>query len=190
MASFMTVNEAARTTGKSPSSIRRLLHPITKNDKHPDREHVQPSLAEVAALRKKGENFAWKLSDELIKRFGPTPAAAEKGTAGPTARPAASVEADLITMLRDELAIKNTQIAKQAEIIDKQMELFSGLSERLREGNLLIANLQQRLSLPAPREGKTVEQVKPKRPTTAEKGSTLDPKPAKPKKGFLGRWFG
>ena len=41
-------------------------------------------------------------------------------------------------MLRRELDIKNQQITQQSELISKQMELVSGLSERLREGNILI----------------------------------------------------
>ena len=51
-------------------------------------------------------------------------------------------------MLRAELAIKNQQISQQAELISKQADLVSGLSERLREGNILIGSLQQQLALP------------------------------------------
>lgn len=55
--------------------------------------------------------------------------------------PPASLDAELLTILRGELAIKNEQIAQQ-------MELIKGLSERLREGNVLIGSLQQHLALP------------------------------------------
>ena len=68
MSQFLTVKEAARITGKSPSSIRRVIYPIIADDKHPDRKHVEPSPAEALKLRTNGENFAWRLSEELLRR--------------------------------------------------------------------------------------------------------------------------
>jgi hypothetical protein len=50
-------------------------------------------------------------------------------------------------MLRQESQIKNQQIPQQTQMLGKQMELIDGLSERLREGNILIGSLQQRLAL-------------------------------------------
>src|SRR4051794_23861783 len=47
MPGFLTVREAARRTGKSPSSIRRVLYPILQNDAHPDRQHIEPSVEEA-----------------------------------------------------------------------------------------------------------------------------------------------
>src|SRR5437764_167611 len=44
MPTFLTVKEAARLTGKSPSSIRRIIYPILKNNSHPDRVHIQPNV--------------------------------------------------------------------------------------------------------------------------------------------------
>lgn len=64
------------------------------------------------------------------------------------------------------------------------MELVHGLSERLREGNLLIANLQQRLALPEAREPKPAELATKSKRTNSnatEKGSTMTAKPAKSK---------
>ncbi|MFO0935758.1 MAG: hypothetical protein U0798_04470 [Gemmataceae bacterium] len=58
-----------------------------------------------------------------------------------------AAEAELLAMLRRELEIKNKQITQQTELISKHADLLSGLSEKLREGNLLMATLQQRLSL-------------------------------------------
>src|SRR5476651_663463 len=71
MAPFLTVKEAAQLTGKSPSSIRRVIYPIIKNDTHHDRGQIQPSVEEAMHLRMKGENFAWKLSEELLRREMP-----------------------------------------------------------------------------------------------------------------------
>ncbi len=192
MATFLTVKEAAGRTGKSPSSIRRIIYPIIHNDAHPDRKHVQPSVEDAMQLRVKGENFAWRLSEELLRRQIPSDAAPPKG-GGATAAPSHD-DGELLAMLRRELDIKNQQITTQGELIGKQMELVSGLSERLREGNVLIATLQQRLVLTDGRRENVqqAEPIKTKRSPSAtpEKGSTITPKPAKPKKGFLARIFG
>lgn len=188
MSAFHTVKEAADLTGKSPSSIRRIIYPIIRKDTHPDRAHVQPSVEDVLKLRLKGENFAWRLSEELLRQAIPADAP-EKGSDVSSGRQSGHGDGALIDMLRHELGIKNTQIAKQAEIIDKQMELVNGLSERLREGNILISNLQQRLALPDGRPGKTPEPVKVKHAVVPGKGSSVNAKPAKPRKGIFSRFF-
>ena len=78
--SFLTVKEASRLTGRSPSSIRRVIYPIIRDDAHPDRMQIQPTVDEVLQLRVKGENFAWRLSEELLRREVPVEAGPEKGS--------------------------------------------------------------------------------------------------------------
>ena len=192
METFLTVKEAARSTGKSPSSIRRIVYPIIHDDAHPDREHIQPTIEEVMQLRMKGENFAWRVSEELLRREIPAEADQKKTNPNSSTRSAAHAEGDLLAVLRDELQIKNQQITQQGELIARQMELINGLSERLREGNILMGTLQQRLSLPDGRTGNQPISAKAKRaPSThPEKGSTIAPKTAKTKKSFLARFFG
>ena len=43
MSSFLTVKEAATLTGKSPSSIRRVIYPIIRDDNHADRLQIAPT---------------------------------------------------------------------------------------------------------------------------------------------------
>ena len=71
------------------------------------------------------------------------------------------------------------------------MELINGLSERLREGNILIGSLQQRLALPQGKERAPVESTPLKQTVTAsaEKGSKPS-KTGKPKRSLLSRLFG
>jgi hypothetical protein len=193
MAPFLSVKEAAQLTGKSPSSIRRIIYPIIHDDAHADRKHVQPTVEDVLQLRVQGENFAWRLSEELLRREVPVEAASENANGGPSARLAAHADADLLAMLRRELDIKNQQITQQGQLIGKQIELISGLSERLREGNILIGSLQQRLALTDGRVSTSppAEPVKSKRAASPqpEKGSTIARKPAKAKRSFLARIF-
>lgn len=68
MPTFVTVKEAARQTGKSASSIRRIIYPIVENDAHPDRVLIEPGVEEAQKGRLAGETFAWKLSEELLHR--------------------------------------------------------------------------------------------------------------------------
>lgn len=182
MTKFLTVKEAAKTTGKSPSSIRRIIYPILENDRHPDRHHIEPDVKTAKALRVKGENFAWKLSEELLRREVP-----EGGTNGSTGSKSSSVAGNdqssaIIEMLRNELTIKNTQIATQND-------LLKGLSERLREGNILIGSLQQQLSLTDGSARKKSDALEAESHSTRpEKGS--EPAPAAKSKWPFARYFG
>jgi hypothetical protein len=191
-ANYVTVKEAARLTGKSPSSVRRVIHPIVKNDDHPDRIHIQPSVEEARKHRMNGETFAWRLSEELLRRTVKIESPPEaKHNADGGSRSSGDGHAELLAMLQRELDIKNHQITVQSDLISKQMELVTGLGERIREGNILVASLQQRLALNDGRDSKPTEPNKAKTVTPAkpEKGTQPSSKTAKPKKGFLSRIF-
>lgn len=192
MSSFLTVKEAARLTGKSPSSIRRIIYPIIHDDSHADRAQIQPSVEEAMQLRVKGENFAWRLSEELLRRELPADESSSSDRILSPSKSSNQAEGELLAMLRGELEIKNHQIAQQSELISKQMELINGLSERLREGNVLLGTLQQRIALPEARPANPTVPAKPNRATSAkpEKGSTIPPKNLKPKKSWLSGLFG
>ena len=146
MSRFLTVKESAKLTGKSPSSIRRVIYPIIEDDNHADRQHIEPPVEEVQKLRMKGENFAWRISEELLRRD--VPMETDNGSKPPTPSQGGDGNTELLAMLRRELDIKNHQITQHSELISKQMELISGLTTRLGEGNILIGSLQQQLALP------------------------------------------
>jgi len=184
MPKFLTVKDAASLAGKSPSSIRRIIYPIIEKDQHPDRRHIQPTPEEVRQLRTKGENFAWRVSEELVRRALPPHETGSAAAAKPHTDTSSDRTADLISMLQGELDIKNQQIAQQ-------MELIKGLNERLREGNILMGSLQQQLALPA---GPTRTKPEPGHTNAKETtpAKTRSPAPAKkpePKKSFFGRLF-
>lgn len=191
IATYVTVKEAARLTGKSASSIRRIIYPIVQNDDHPDRGHIQPSIEDARTRRMNGATFAWRLSEELLRRtvkFESAPGSGPRTDGG--SRASGDGYGELLAMLRRELDIKNSQITQQ-------MEVINGLSERVRESNILLGNLQQRFALTDGRDSKAAELVKPKtvvpakaeKPEKPEKGTATATKTAKPKKGFLSRLF-
>src|SRR5207237_4685740 len=104
MPAFLTVKEAATLTGKSSSSIRRVIYPSIRDDKHPDRDHIQPSPEDALQLRLKGDNFAWRLSEELLRREMPVEPTAERG-ATPLSRIVPGEGRELLSMVQAELAI-------------------------------------------------------------------------------------
>jgi hypothetical protein len=108
------------------------------------------------------------------------------------AKTSTHADGELLGTLRRELEIKNQQITQQGELIAKQMELISGLSERLREGNVLMGSLQQRLALTDGRGPISVTPPKPRRTASsrAEKRSIIAANSTKPKRSLLARLFG
>lgn len=143
MAKFLTMKEAARFVGKSPSSVRRILYPILEDNRHSDRHHVEPDVATAKSLRLKGENFAWKISEELLRREFPE-GKRKSGSEAKSQTSSGNNQSDIIIeLLREQLAIMKNQIATQTDLI-------KGLSERLREGNILMGSLQRQLAPPAP----------------------------------------
>ena len=189
MPQFLSVKEAAKLTGKSPSSIRRVFYPIIHDDNHPDRQHIEPTIDDVKKLRMKGENFAWRISEELLRRE--VSVETETPAEQHASRESSGGHAELLDMLRRELDIKNHQITQHSELISKQMELISGLSERLREGNILIGSLQKQLTLPEGnvRRSTDVMDAKSSQTASSEKGSQTTKEKPKQKKGLFSRLF-
>lgn len=173
MAKFLTMKEAAQLTGKSPSSIRRIIYPILEDDKHPDRSQIEPDVEEAKALRIKGENFAWKISEKLLRREVP-----EGGTKPGSESKSSTHNGDdhsdaIIEILRGQLTIKDQQIAAQNDVI-------KGLSERVREGNILMGTLQQQLSPPTTANRNNTDIVDTNTPSSKpEKGSDVSDTPTK-----------
>lgn len=131
---LLTIAEASDKTGRSASTIRRLIHTIAQSPSHPDRAFLQPTVKQVEAFKKKGTNFTWKISEQvLMKNFERAQMENKKVMHYD--------QKDILQILKGELELKNQQIEKQWEVIH-------ALNDRLREGNILMGSLQQRLALP------------------------------------------
>ena len=193
MSTFLTVSEAVKLTGKSASSIRRLFKDIRDDPNHPDRHHVQPSVDEVLRLREKGENFPWRVSEEFLRQKITIDDPGKKGSDPVHGRPSSDAIVELLSMLQKELEIKNQQLAQQNEMLAKQMQLNEALTERLREGNVLMGSLQQQLTLP---QGSTRSNVVDASASKSREGESdakiankATSKPTKSKKGLFRRLF-
>src|SRR5262245_55070772 len=111
---FLTVKESATLTGKSTSSIRRLIHPLLKTEGHPDRIQIRPTPDEALQLRLKGETFTWLISEDWLLRVAPPSIANDKKT-NPIPRSShEQVPAELLATLYREIEVKNGQIADQS----------------------------------------------------------------------------
>lgn len=136
---LLTIGEAARATGRSHSTIRRLIKTITEASSHADRSGIEPAPKAVEAHKKKGENFTWRIRQDLLLRNFPSAQTVEKKSHPDSS---SALTEDILKILRRELDLKNQQIEKQWDVIQS-------LNDRLREGNILMGSLQQRLAPPS-----------------------------------------
>lgn len=143
MSTFLTIKDASDKTGKSVSTIRRLVRDIVADDAHADRALIHPTPAEVKKLQAQEVQFAWKLSDELLMReFGSleTQTKTSKGE---------GISGEVLGLLKEELQNKEKQLLAKDAQIEKLGAIVGSLNERLREGNVLMASLQKQLQIPA-----------------------------------------
>ena len=175
---FLTISDAEKFTGKSRSTLRRYIDGIVKAEKSADRHLLTPTPDEAIALRNQNQPFAWKISEELLRRQFLKPeetsaTEAEKGSGGtPDSSRLVAVLEKTVTMLENELKEKNNQI--------------TAMNDRLRESNILMKDLQQRIALPP---GKTTESqtVDGSRPESASNPRTEGERTQPKKRPF--RWL-
>lgn len=182
---YLTISDAEKFTGKSRSTLRRFIDGIVKIENAPDRHLLLPTVDEVAGLRAQNQPFSWRISEELLRRQflnpddSPTPdskAESNESTASDSSRFVAVLEKS-ISMLERELNEKNSQIA--------------AMNERMRESNILMKDLQQRLALPAAKaaDDSVVEAARtadvPATPVTS-----TEPTPSSSRKSRFGWLFG
>jgi hypothetical protein len=68
MDQHLTVKEAVRLTGKSESTIKRLIREIVNDPGHPDRGFILPPHDDVERRRQAMEPYVWKLDRQLLLR--------------------------------------------------------------------------------------------------------------------------
>jgi hypothetical protein len=208
----LTVSEARALTGKSESTLKRMLREITAIPNHPDRAFVHPSPEEVERRKAAKEPYAWKIERSLLLRRFPAENSPEEGTGGVGSPEVASAPPELmLQILREQLSSKDQQLRTLETQLDRKDEQIASLSERMRESNVLMRELQQRLAIapPKPAGEATVEvpskvpDARPAPPPTipkmpAQKSKAIHvpaylpskPKAPKPQRGLFGRWFG
>lgn len=160
---WATVVEARKLTGKSESTIKRLVREIVADPEHPDRREIQPSHEEVERLRAAGEPYVWRISTALLLRRFPLK---ERPEVGDTPAAAGTQSRDLVVqVLQEQLRSKDEQFRSLEKQLDRKDEQIANLNERQRETNILMKELQQRLAL-APPVPKTLSDAAPVEPSS------------------------
>lgn len=197
MDQHLTLSEARAFTRKSESTLKRLLREIVSNPNHPDRPSILPSVDEVERRKAAKEPYVWKIDRHLLLRRFPADEPTPQPDGGvPRTSDASAPSGVMLQVLQEQLKSKDQQIRTLEVQLDRKDEQISNLNERMRESNVLMRELQQRLALPMPKPSVT-EQVavpKPVSPRPATKPATKviskpQAKSSKQKRGFLARLF-
>ena len=194
MDQHLTVTEARKLTGKSDSTIKRMIREITQDAKHPDRSFILPPHDEVERRKKASEPYVWKIDRELLRRRFDVRGQSDEDEK-PTQHATGGGEPDVVLqVLREQLKSKDDQLRTLETQLDRKDEQIASLNERMRESNILMKELQQRLAITAPAASSTPAEVvdTPKQGSEARKSkgekaeaSGKDPEQKRP----FSRWF-
>lgn len=136
---FLSIKEASDKYGKAEITIRRLVRSIVNDADTTERDHIQPSLTEVAALKKKRKPFSYAISTDLLDRtYNASPSASAKSSGSTDAY--ADVLKEANQQLQSQLGVKDDQIRALNQALD-------ALTERQRESNILMKGLQEQFLL-------------------------------------------
>ena len=173
---FVTVAESRKLTGKSESTIKRLVREIVADASHPDRTSIQPSHDEVEQLRASKQQYVWQIDPALLmRRFPPSPASGAANGVRTANQPAGDL---VIHILQQQLQSKDLQIRSMENQLDRKDEQIANQNERQRETNILMKELQQRLALAPPVR------------TNSETATVVPSSKTAPRPGILQRLFG
>jgi len=193
MDQHLTVREARALTGKSDSTLKRLIREVTADPDHADRSQILPSPEEVERRRNAGDVFVWKINrDFLLTRF---PESNKEGSgASPSTLETESRNGNaeaIIQVLRDQLVSKDRQLQTLETQLDRKDEQIKSLNDRMHETNTLMRELQVRLAIAPPAASPTTDatvvggesKIKPKQ-------SPAKPSTPKKRRSFIDRFFG
>lgn len=151
MDQHLTVSEARQFTGKSESTIKRLLRDIVGDPQHVDRPFVLPSADEVERRKAAKEPYVWKIDRQLLLRRFPQDETPAAGSGGVPTGPAGSPNDLVMQVLQEQLKSKDEQLRTLEKQLDRKDEQIASLNDRMRESNVLMRELQQRLAITAPK---------------------------------------
>ncbi|WP_298861981.1 hypothetical protein [uncultured Gimesia sp.] len=147
----LNVKEACKLVGKSESTIKRLIREVASDVNHDDRQFILPNHEEVERRKATKEPYVWKLDQQLLLRRFPHDSIEEEGSQsvnGSGKREAS--DSNLESALRDQIRSLETQNTLLVSQLDRKDGQISNLNERMRESNILMKELQQRLAITAP----------------------------------------
>jgi hypothetical protein len=147
----LNVKEACKLIGKSESTIKRLIREITVDAHHEDRYFILPNHEEVERRKAAKEPYVWKLDRQLLLRRFPQESTTEEGSqSSEKSSSQQSAGTNLESALRDQIQSLENQNQMLVTQLDRKDGQISNLNERMRESNILMKELQQRLAITAP----------------------------------------
>ena len=152
MKELLSVGEARKLTGKSESTIKRMIREITADENHEDRGLIEPSHEELERRKAEKEPYVWKITNSLLKKRYPVHDPDQDTGHGGSHGVGDSTNNDisqskLIELLQTQLSGKDDQLKTLEVQLDRKDEQISNLNDRMRESNVLMQTLQKRLEL-------------------------------------------
>lgn len=148
MSKRLTVSEACKFTGKSESTIKRMLREIVADPAHPERRLIDPPHDEVERRKAAGDSYMWHIDTELLlKRYPPATASDESK---PSGQSDSALQGVVVEVLQEQLRSKDEQIRTLETQLDRKDDQIADLNERQRESNILMKALQERLTIAPP----------------------------------------
>jgi hypothetical protein len=158
MPDYLSVSEARKYTGKSESTIKRMIREIANTPDHEDRGLILPSQDELAKRKAANEPYVWKIDKELLdKRYPRSAPGHEGGHAGGESSATATSHSQLIELLQSQLSGKDEQLQILAVQLDRKDTQIENLNKRMSESNVLMQTLQKRLALPPVPTNQSIE---------------------------------
>ena len=151
MDTFLTIKQAVEFSGKSKSTIRRLIDEVVKEKTADARSQILPSAEDVERLRRKGEPYTWKISEEFLRERFEVREPEEGSEASAPRVKDESINGQIVEILRDDIATLKGQLDRKDEQLREANERLKEANDRNREQNILLGEFQKRL--PQPREG-------------------------------------
>jgi hypothetical protein len=148
MNELLSVSEARKLTGKSESTIKRMIHEITADENHEDRGLIEPSHEELERRKAEKEPYVWKIHKSLLeKRYpvhAPSPNSGQDGSSGVgDSSKNDLVHSQLIELLQSQIKTLETQL-------DRKDEQIANANQRTEEIHVLMQTLQKHMGLKAP----------------------------------------
>ncbi|MCA9082027.1 MAG: hypothetical protein KDA58_15805 [Planctomycetaceae bacterium] len=161
MSSFLIVKEAVKYCGKSESTLKRLIREITADPGHADRSLIEPGHDDLEAKKAAGEPYVWKIHTDLLDRRYAADEDANTAAAATAKSQAKTSNETIVALLREQLETKDRQIATLEKQLDRKDDQISSQNERMREQNILMKDLQQRLAIAAPGQQSNIVDSQP-----------------------------
>jgi hypothetical protein len=178
MKELLSVSEARKLTGKSESTIKRMIREITADQNHEDRGLIEPSHEELERRKAVKEPYVWKIAQALLEKRYPVHdpdhvSGHDRSHEGGDSAINDMVQSQLIELLQTQIKTLEVQL-------DRKDEQISNANKRTEEIHVLMQTLQKHLALPPVKDGSnfnTVDATSPEADAQTANAEVAERKP-------------